>query len=156
MKNDPVSTKVLVEDNQLGLGQVIDLIGFTRLHLLILGLTSFGFLASTSQLLVMSVMQKSLGALYKENTHYIAFLSSSLFVGSLLGGFAGGHLGDKHGRLFIFHTSVGLCATSAALPSAFERPPFLLFLLCRFLVGLGLAAGTFVDLALLAEFMPST
>ncbi len=82
--------------------------------------------------------------------HSLPFISASVLVGALLGGLIGGWLTDRVGRLRMFLIDLALLVV-ATIACALA-PNVYLFVLFRFLIGVGVGLDVPVALAFIAEF----
>src|SRR5579875_3475674 len=82
--------------------------------------------------------------------HSLPFISASVLVGALLGGLIGGWLTDRVGRLRMLLLDLFLLVAATLL--AATAPTVQLFVLFRFLMGVGVGLDVPVALAFIAEF----
>lgn len=81
-----------------------------------------------------------------------AYFASAGALGTLIGAFAAGWLGDRMGRKFTFQFNLVLFG-SMSLAAAFA-PSMTWLIIFRFLMGIGLGAEIVVGYATIAEFVP--
>ncbi len=80
----------------------------------------------------------------------LAFISASILAGALLGGLFGGVLTDRVGRSRMFLIDIALLVVATVLAAVAPNPE--LFVLFRFLMGVGIGLDVPVALAFVAEF----
>ena len=82
-----------------------------------------------------------------------ALFISATFVGMMLGSFATGFLGDRHGRRFTYQFNLllfGIASMAAAV-----APNMTVLITCRFVMGIGLGAENVVGYSTMTEFVPA-
>jgi len=77
---------------------------------------------------------------------------SATFVGMMLGSFATGFLGDRHGRRFTYQTNLAIFGFASL--AAVLAPSMNVLILLQFIIGLGLGAENVVGYSTLTEFVP--
>ena len=82
--------------------------------------------------------------------HSLPFISAAILVGALVGGLLGGFLTDRVGRARMFLVDLVLLVVATVLAATAPTPE--LFVLWRFLMGLGVGLDVPVALAFVAEF----
>jgi putative MFS transporter len=77
---------------------------------------------------------------------------SVTFIGMIIGSFAAGFMGDRFGRRFNFQFNLALFGIASLAGSL--APSMTWLIVCRFFMGIGLAAEIVVGYAMLTEFTP--
>jgi MFS family permease len=118
--------------------------------------SALGFFVDLYDIIILSIVRsKSLLELGVPETELLSkgvFLINVQMVGMLIGGFVWGIIGDKMGRLSVLFGSIILYST-ATFANAYA-PNFEIYLLLRFLAGLGLAGELGAAITLVTEQMP--
>lgn len=118
--------------------------------------SALGFFVDLYDIIILSIVRsKSLLELGIPETELLSkgvFLINIQMVGMLIGGFVWGIIGDKIGRLSVLFGSIILYST-ATFANAYA-PNFEIYLLLRFLAGLGLAGELGAAITLVTEQMP--
>ena len=118
--------------------------------------SALGFFVDLYDIIILSIVRsKSLLELGVPETELLSkgvFLINIQMVGMLIGGFVWGIIGDKMGRLSVLFGSIILYST-ATFANAYA-PNFEIYLLLRFLAGLGLAGELGAAITLVTEQMP--
>lgn len=141
-KRKPISIDDAVES--LGMG------GFQYRILFAAGLC---FAADSMEVLLLSFLAVVLKAVWGLSDDQTATITSSVFVGALLGTLTLGYLGDRLGRKPVFTLTAGIICISGFLTAVANDYWTLLFF--RFLVGFGVG-GLTVPFDTLAEFVPNS
>ncbi|KAK7891777.1 hypothetical protein WMY93_023740 [Mugilogobius chulae] len=82
----------------------------------------------------------------------MGILTASIFLGMMFGGYLWGYLADRRGRCRVLVVSLGVNGVFGALASV--APTFWLFLLLRFISGIGVGGSIPVIFSYFSEFMP--
>jgi MFS family permease len=118
--------------------------------------SALGFFVDLYDIIILSIVRsKSLLELGVPETELLSkgvFLINIQMVGMLIGGFVWGIIGDKMGRLSVLFGSIILYST-ATFANAYA-PNFEIYLLLRFLAGVGLAGELGAAITLVTEQMP--
>lgn len=118
--------------------------------------SALGFFVDLYDIMILSVVRKpSLLAMGVAETDLLSkgvWLINIQMVGMLIGGFIWGIIGDKMGRLSVLFGSIILYST-ATFVNAYA-PNFEIYLLLRFLAGVGLAGELGAAITLVTEQMP--
>jgi Sugar phosphate permease len=128
-------------------------IGRSQIWFLFIAAISYAFEFMDGQMFSYAV------PIFKANWGYsddkIALLSSLTFLGMFVGGILGGWAGDKWGRKKSFLTFVTLFSVGSLL-TAFAQPSQVLVMeLSRILTGVGLTGGTVVAMVYISEMLPA-
>lgn len=111
------------------------------------------FAADSMEVLLLSFLAIVLKAQWNLNDTQTATLTSSVFIGAMLGTLILGPLGDSIGRKIIFLLTAAIIAVFGFATAA--ASDFSTLLLCRFMVGFGVG-GLTVPFDTLAEFIPTS
>lgn len=118
--------------------------------------SALGFFVDLYDIMILSVVRKpSLLAMGVAETDLLSkgvWLINIQMAGMLIGGFIWGIIGDKMGRLSVLFGSIILYST-ATFANAYA-PNFEIYLLLRFLAGIGLAGELGAAITLVTEQMP--
>jgi len=118
--------------------------------------SALGFFVDLYDIIILSIVRsKSLLELGVPETELLSkgvFLINVQMVGMLIGGFVWGIIGDKMGRLSVLFGSI-ILYSSATFANAYA-PNFEIYLLLRFLAGVGLAGELGAAITLVTEQMP--
>lgn len=118
--------------------------------------SALGFFVDLYDIIILSIVRsKSLLEMGVPETELLSkgvFLINVQMVGMLIGGFVWGIIGDKMGRLSVLFGSIILYST-ATFANAYA-PNFEIYLLLRFLAGVGLAGELGAAITLVTEQMP--
>ncbi len=118
--------------------------------------SALGFFVDLYDIMILSVVRKpSLLAMGVAETDLLSkgvWLINIQMAGMLIGGFIWGIIGDKMGRLSVLFGSIILYST-ATFANAYA-PNFEVYLLLRFLAGIGLAGELGAAITLVTEQMP--
>lgn len=127
-------------------------------HGYILGIVaaSLGFFVDLYDIIIVSVVRRSslldVGVPEGELLSKGVLLLNAQMLGMLIGGFVWGILGDKRGRLSVLFGSIFLYSVTT-LSTAYA-PNYPVFLMLRFLAGIGLAGELGAGITLVSEQMP--
>jgi len=118
--------------------------------------SALGFFVDLYDIIILSIVRsKSLLELGVPETELLlkgVILINVQMVGMLIGGFVWGIIGDKMGRLSVLFGSI-ILYSSATFANAYA-PNFEIYLLLRFLAGVGLAGELGAAITLVTEQMP--
>ncbi|MCP9755513.1 MFS transporter [Lacihabitans sp. CCS-44] len=118
--------------------------------------SALGFFVDLYDIMILSVVRKSsllaVGVPEAELLSKGVSLINVQMAGMLLGGFIWGIIGDKMGRLSVLFGSI-ILYSSATFANAYA-PNFEIYLLLRFLAGVGLAGELGAAITLVTEQMP--
>ena len=118
--------------------------------------SALGFFVDLYDIIILSIVRsKSLLELGVPATELLSkgvILINVQMVGMLIGGFVWGIIGDKMGRLSVLFGSI-ILYSSATFANAYA-PNFEIYLLLRFLAGIGLAGELGAAITLVTEQMP--
>ncbi len=118
--------------------------------------SSLGFFVDLYDIIILSIVRSKslleLGIAEADLLSKGVLLINIQMVGMLIGGFIWGIIGDKFGRLSVLFGSIILYST-ATFANAYA-PTFEVYLILRFLAGLGLAGELGAAITLVTEQMP--
>jgi putative MFS transporter len=118
--------------------------------------SALGFFVDLYDIMILSVVRKpsllAMGVAEADLLSKGVWLINIQMVGMLIGGFIWGIIGDKMGRLSVLFGSIILYST-ATFANAYA-PNFEIYLLLRFLAGVGLAGELGAAITLVTEQMP--
>lgn len=118
--------------------------------------SALGFFVDLYDIMILSVVRKpsllAMGVAEADLLSKGVWLINIQMAGMLLGGFIWGIIGDKMGRLSVLFGSIILYST-ATFANAYA-PNFEIYLLLRFLAGIGLAGELGAAITLVTEQMP--
>lgn len=118
--------------------------------------SSMGFFVDLYDIIIVSVLRRSslldLGIAEADLQAKGVLLLNTQMAGMLLGGFLWGMLGDKKGRLSVLFGSIALYSITTFLHA--YAPNYEVYLLLRFLAGIGLAGELGAAVTLVSEQMP--
>lgn len=118
--------------------------------------SALGFFVDLYDIMILSVVRKpsllSMGVAEADLLSKGVWLINIQMAGMLIGGFIWGIIGDKMGRLSVLFGSIILYST-ATFANAYA-PSFEIYLLLRFLAGIGLAGELGAAITLVTEQMP--
>jgi MFS transporter, putative metabolite:H+ symporter len=118
--------------------------------------SALGFFVDLYDIMILSVVRKpsllAMGVAEADLLSKGVWLINIQMVGMLIGGFIWGIIGDKMGRLSVLFGSI-ILYSSATFANAYA-PNFEIYLLLRFLAGVGLAGELGAAITLVTEQMP--
>lgn len=140
------------EDKTFTIDEALSFMGFGRFQFEMYILTGTIFMADAMEIMLLSFLIPVLNKEWNLAAGEDGLLGSVVFVGMFAGAAFFGVVSDKCGRRFTY-LMVLIWVGVVGLASA-AAPTFFIFLLCRFLVGMG-AAGTHVPYSLFMEYTPN-
>jgi hypothetical protein len=137
----------------IDIDDAVESLGMGRFQYRILLAAGLCFAADSMEVLLLSFLSVVLKAVWKLSDQQTATITSSVFVGALLGTLVLGYLGDRCGRKPIFTlTAAIICIAGFATATAND---FMSLVFFRFTVGFGVG-GLTVPFDTLAEFVPNS
>ena len=133
--------------------QAVDAVGMSPFQHGILCAAGLCFMADSMEVLLLSFLALVLQQEWGLTEHETAFITSSVFVGALMGTLTLGPLGDRIGRRPVMIATATLILVFGLLTALATTLPTLV--LCRFLVGFGVG-GLTVPFDTLAECVPTS
>jgi putative MFS transporter len=131
-------------------GHALDRIGVTRATRMILALVLLGGFFDVFEQNAVAVVGPSLQSTWGISAAQVGLLSTATFAAMVLGGLAGGALGDLFGRKTVFAFNLAIYSLGGLI-CAFA-PNLEVLLVGRVVVGLGLGGELSIALTLLSEF----
>ena len=133
------------------LSAVMDRIGLTRAHVVVIGLVLAGMFFDAFEQDTTGAITNGLKASFHMTTSGLAFLNTVMIIGGLVGRLGTGYLADRMGRRFALSFNL-LLYTLGGILSAVSTSQFMLEV-SRFIVGIGLGGEFTVGLALVSEIV---
>ncbi|XP_060206124.1 organic cation/carnitine transporter 7 isoform X1 [Lycium barbarum] len=127
-------------------------LGFGNFQVLVLIYAGMGWISEAMEMMLLSFVGPAVQSAWLLSTHEESLLTSVVFAGMLIGSYLWGSISDKCGRRRGFLMTAVFTATAGFL-SAFSSN-FLLLIILRCLVGIGLGGGP-VLAAWFLEFIPA-
>ncbi|XP_071098545.1 synaptic vesicle glycoprotein 2C-like [Haliotis cracherodii] len=126
--------------------------GYGRFHVLLLLLCGWAVSSDAVEVLSVSFLLPSASCELKMTSSHKGWLSAIVFVGMMVGGYFWGSLADKGGRRSILLWSLMVNGIGGLLSSVSQV--FWLFLLMRFISGIGVGGSMPVIFSYFCEFQP--
>ena len=137
-----------------GVGQRLDALPLTRLHLLVLGIGAVGFSFDLMEVALGNVLSAVFSVPpYGLSAAELSRLLSAMYLGAILGAPAAGWLADRHGRRLALMAVLAVLAVTS-LGAAASRGAGELFA-ARFLSGLALGAYPPLLITFLTDILPA-
>lgn len=134
-------------------GPRLDRLAMSRWHYGLTAIITAGLFIDTFELYSSGAVLASLSSSKWSTVSLNATFLFVTFIGSFLGAWFSGVLGDRYGRRFCFQTNLLLFGL-ASIAGGFA-PNMTVLIGLRFIMGLGLGAEIVVGYATLAEFLPA-
>jgi len=138
---------------QKGIDEVIAAIPMNRFHYILLILCGLGFCVDAMEIVILGFISSCAGVEFGLSNAEIASITSSVFIGALIGSLMWGPIADQYGRRPCYMACI-LTTVSGAWLSGFA-PNFGWLVTLRFIVGVGVGGAT-VPFDIFAEFLPPT
>ncbi|KAI0229217.1 hypothetical protein L0F63_004522 [Massospora cicadina] len=136
----------------VSLDSMISRIGFGKFQKQMLLLCGLGWLADNMWLQCVAVILPRVQQHFQVPNSLIGLLSSSIFLGMMVGSLFWGFFSDANGRQSAFNWTLAVAAFFGLLSSV--APSFSSLCLCLFSLGFGVGGNMPVDGALFLEFIP--
>jgi len=136
----------------LDIDDAVEMLGMGVFQYKILFAAGLCFAADSMEVLLLSFLSVVLKAAWDLSDDQTATITSSVFIGALMGTLVLGRLGDLIGRKPVFTLTAGIICLSGFLTAVANNFWTLLFF--RFMVGFGVG-GLTVPFDTLAEFVPN-
>ncbi|KAK7349059.1 hypothetical protein VNO77_06109 [Canavalia gladiata] len=127
-------------------------LGFGNFQILVLVYAGIGWISEAMEMMLLSFVGPAVQIAWDLSPHEESMITSVVFAGMLIGAYSWGIVSDKHGRRKGFLITATVTAIAGFL-SAFA-PNYILLIVFRSLVGLGLGGGPVLSSWFL-EFVPA-
>ncbi|WP_213958927.1 MULTISPECIES: MFS transporter [unclassified Variovorax] len=148
----PISTARGGTGSEFTAAQRLDRLPETRFHRRMAAMIGLGLFFDGFDLYMASGVMVALASIGWSDMQSNAYFASAGAVGTLIGAFMSGWLGDRFGRKFTFQFNLALFGITS-LAAAFV-PSMNWLIALRFLMGIGLGAEIVVGYATISEFVP--
>nr|XP_005994167.1 PREDICTED: synaptic vesicle glycoprotein 2C-like [Latimeria chalumnae] len=132
--------------------EAIEAAGFGWFHALLLLACGWANASDAVEILCVSFLLPTARCDLHLSTADMGWLTSSIFLGMMIGGYVWGSLADREGRRKVLILSLTVNGIFGALASL--SPYFWLFLLLRFISGIGVGGSVPVIFSYFSEFQP--
>lgn len=126
--------------------------GFGVFHWLLLVVCGWANASDAVEILCVSFLLPTARCDLHLSSSDMGILTASIFLGMMVGGYMWGYLADQRGRCRVLVVSLSVNGVFGALASV--APNFWLFLLLRFISGIGVGGSIPVIFSYFSEFMP--
>jgi len=136
----------------MNIDQILDKIGYTRYHILVIIITAFTLIADGAEIYTIYLISPILRKVYNLPTPIVALLSSCLFIGFGIGSFFSGSITTLYKRRLPMLVSLFIIMLFGTICVLIENIWF--FIGCRLIIGLGI--GILINFVnSLCEILPS-
>ncbi|XP_029289366.1 synaptic vesicle glycoprotein 2B [Cottoperca gobio] len=132
--------------------EAVELSGFGLFHWLLLVVCGWANASDAVEILCVSFLLPTARCDLLLSSSDMGLLTASIFLGMMVGGYMWGYLADQRGRRRILVVSLTVNGVFGGLASV--APWFWLFLLLRFISGIGVGGSIPVIFSYFSEFMP--
>ncbi|KAL7857713.1 hypothetical protein AOLI_G00178150 [Acnodon oligacanthus] len=132
--------------------EAVEEAGFGLFHGLLLLVCGWANASDAVEILCVSFLLPTARCDLQLSSADMGLLTASMFLGMMLGGYMWGYLADRRGRQRVLVISLAVNGTFGAVASL--APSFWLFLLLRFLSGVGVGGSIPVIFSYFSEFQP--
>ncbi|XP_043981399.1 synaptic vesicle glycoprotein 2B [Gambusia affinis] len=132
--------------------EAVEEAGFGLFHWLLLAVCGWANASDAVEILCVSFLLPTARCDLLLSSSDMGLLTASIFLGMMVGGYMWGYLADKRGRRKVLVVSLTVNGLFGGLASA--APWFWLFLLLRFISGIGVGGSIPVIFSYFSEFMP--
>uniref|UniRef100_A0A8C6WWR7 Synaptic vesicle glycoprotein 2 n=2 Tax=Neogobius melanostomus TaxID=47308 RepID=A0A8C6WWR7_9GOBI len=132
--------------------EAVEETGFGLFHWLLLLVCGWANVSDAVEILCVSFLLPTASCDLHLTSFDKGILTASIFLGMMVGGYAWGYLSDQRGRCGVLVVSLSVNGIFGALTCA--APTFWLFLLLRFISGVGVGGSIPVCFSYFSEFMP--
>ncbi|XP_017214777.1 organic cation/carnitine transporter 7-like isoform X2 [Daucus carota subsp. sativus] len=133
------------------LDEALVAVGFGKFQSFVLIYAGLGSISEAMEVMILSFIGDSVKSKWNLSSTQESLITTVVFAGMLLGAYSWGVISDKYGRRTGL-LSVALVTSGAGLLSAFS-PNYIILVILRFLVGVGLGGGP-VYTSWFLEFVP--
>lgn len=154
---DRIASATMDRENEgakkkLTFNEAIEETGFGLFHWLLLLVCGWANASDSVEILCVSFLLPTASCDLNLTSFDKGILTASIFLGMMVGGYLWGYLADQRGRCRVLVVSLSVNGIFGALSCV--APTFWLFLLLRFISGLGVGGSVPVIFSYFAEFMP--
>ncbi|XP_029992293.1 synaptic vesicle glycoprotein 2C [Sphaeramia orbicularis] len=132
--------------------EAVEEAGFGLFHYLLLVVCGWANASDAVEILCVSFLLPTARCDLQLNSSDMGLLTASIFLGMMVGGYMWGYLADQRGRRRVLVMSLTVNGLFGGLASI--APRFWLFLLLRFISGVGVGGSIPVIFSYFSEFMP--
>ncbi|XP_061361369.1 organic cation/carnitine transporter 7 isoform X1 [Gastrolobium bilobum] len=140
------------EDPSYTVDDALMALGFGNFQILVLAYAGVGWVSEAMEMMLLSFVGPAVQSAWSLSPREESLITSAVFAGMLIGAYSWGIVSDKHGRRKGFLITATVTATAGFL-SAFA-PNYILLIVLRSLVGIGLGGGPVLSSWFL-EFVPA-
>ncbi|XP_019729478.1 synaptic vesicle glycoprotein 2B [Hippocampus comes] len=137
---------------RLSYEEAVEAAGFGCFHWLLLLVCGWANASDAVEIVCVSFLLPSARCDLLLSSSDMGLLTASIFLGMMVGGYVWGYLADRRGRRNVLVVSLSVNGLFGGLASA--APWFWLFLLLRFISGVGVGGSIPVIFSYFSEFMP--
>ncbi|MBN3307838.1 SV2B protein, partial [Amia calva] len=138
--------------NALSFEEAVEQAGFGLFHGILLVVCGWANASDAVEILCVSFLLPTARCDLQLSSSDIGLLTASIFLGMMIGGYVWGYLADQQGRKRVLVISLSVNGVFGALASL--APSFWLFLLLRFVSGIGVGGSIPVIFSYFSEFQP--
>ncbi|CAF98389.1 unnamed protein product [Tetraodon nigroviridis] len=139
-------------DKPLTYEEALEKAGFGLFHWILLVVCGWANASDAVEILCVSFLLPTARCDLRLSSSDMGLLTASIFLGMMVGGYMWGYLADRRGRRNILVVSLTINGVFGGLASL--APTFWLFLLLRFISGIGVGGSIPVIFSYFSEFMP--
>ncbi|XP_037308228.2 synaptic vesicle glycoprotein 2B [Pungitius pungitius] len=139
-------------ERRLTFEEAVEETGFGWFHWLLLLVCGWANASDAVEILCVSFLLPTARCDLQLSSSDMGLLTASIFLGMMVGGYTWGYLADRRGRRRVLVVSLTVNGVFGALAAV--APWFWLFLLLRFISGIGVGGSIPVIFSYFSEFMP--
>ncbi|XP_068578940.1 synaptic vesicle glycoprotein 2C [Cebidichthys violaceus] len=139
-------------ERRLTYEEAVEEAGFGAFHWLLLVVCGWANASDAVEILCVSFLLPTARCDLQLSSSDMGLLTASIFLGMMVGGYTWGYLADQRGRRRVLVVSLTVNGVFGGLASV--APWFWLFLLLRFISGIGVGGSIPVIFSYFSEFMP--
>ncbi|XP_077425814.1 synaptic vesicle glycoprotein 2C [Vanacampus margaritifer] len=132
--------------------EAVEVAGFGLFHWLLLLVCGWANASDAVEIVCVSFLLPTARCDLQLSSSDMGLLTASIFLGMMAGGYVWGYLADQRGRCSVLVVSLSVNGLFGGLAGA--APWFWLFLLLRFISGIGVGGSVPVIFSYFSEFMP--